>query len=203
MVQACNTFLGGKHLMKLILSLFLSLGLTVVCSAKPATFIYSGIASGRVGAQDFTNTAYVITGVADTDNVSFDGFDVYSVDHTSTAVELAGIGTYTLLSPTRTFAASNAIVGLSRAYPSGLDLIGGPISSAFAGWQMKTSIGPVTGFGTILQWANGDINTDSGVLFFENHNSGTHTFQAIVTPEPSSICLCIGSIVLLGIRRRG
>ena len=73
---------------------------------------------------------------------------------------------------------------------------------------MTTSIGPVDGAGTLLQWDlnnafNHPIDTSAGVLLFNSQSSIPATFKATVAAEPSAAALLvIGCVVALVARRR-
>jgi hypothetical protein len=103
----------------------------------------------------------------------------------------------TFLEGTRTFVNNTySTVGFSRA--GGMDLYDGPVDSAFATWDMLSSIGPISGFGGALQWGSG-LQTDLGLLTFddswdyESEFTVPTTFQAITAaapiPAPGAILL--------------
>jgi hypothetical protein len=54
---------------------------------------------------------------------------------------------------------------------------------------MLTSIGPVSGTGTLIQWTSSPVNTTGGVLVFTSGQSNPATFQATIIPEPASMTL--------------
>jgi len=94
-----------------------------------------------------------------------------------------------VLSSTRTFVNNlNFTAGFSRGPVSGSDLFNGPTDSAFATWDMRSSIGPVSGFGSLLQWNNQAVTTNAGRLLFDDAVVQDASFHAIV-PEPSSMAL--------------
>jgi hypothetical protein len=193
--------------MRLILTGILFLSLAAVGDSKPITFIHQGSGSGSLNGVAFAITPFVITALGDTSNRVDFGSSIFAITHHSARIELVGIGIFDLSTMTRSWVAQQIQrVGLERATGSGADLVDGPDNTTFAefaSWDMTTSIGPSYGSVSTVRWGSpfSEVNTSGGVLVFSD---GTHAgaFTAIVTPEPSSLCLCIGSIVLLGIRRR-
>ena len=112
----------------------------------------------------------------------------------TTSIAISGVGTFTFITATR-FLVNNVSNGVAFEFdqaPSGADLIIGPTSSAFATWDMLSSIGPISGSGRLLQCSLPftPVFTNAGQLIF-NDGSSPATFQAIVTavPEPSSLTL--------------
>ena len=160
------------------------------------TLVHEGTSSGSLGGVPFASTDFTITCIADVSNretgVVFVG---YWIDHTSVSIDIAGVGTVDVTTPTRTFV-NNAvnIVGFSRATMGGLDLFNGPIDSALATWDMTTSIGPLTGSGQTLQWTFGDVFTSGGVLDMNSNGGLPCEFTATVGPATLGTSYC-GSVV--------
>lgn len=174
--------------------------MTAAGSAADITFIHTGSGSGVIGGTTF-NSTFTIVAQGDTANrQSFAGG--WSIDHDTASIMIDGIGTFDILSGTRHFV-NNAgqLVGFSRETTDGLDLFNGPFSGAFAGWAMTTSIGPIAGTGSLLQWTAGDIQTSGGTLDM-NSGSSDSTFEAIVIPAPAGAALAgLGGLVALRRRR--
>jgi hypothetical protein len=111
------------------------------------------------------------------------------------------LGDFVLTSPTRTFVDNSIMTtGLERAgtgeFGDLLDMFG---VSAFATWDMTTSVGPVSATGRLLQWNLFPVNTSGGVLLFNDGNPLT-VFQATTTatiPEPGNWLLALIPLVLL------
>jgi hypothetical protein len=177
-------------------------------SATPITFIHSGFGSGTLAGTSFTSTAFTITASADTANVQSCSGSCSFIDHSSVSIDIAGLGVFDFLTATRTFFVdASDIVGFSRAGVNGLDLYNGPINAALDGYDLVSSIGPVSGIGQLLQWTSGFgvVDTNGGVLVFAN-GSSDGTFQAITkgtVPEPGTLAL-VGTLLLglAALRRR-
>jgi hypothetical protein len=177
--------------MRLILSLLVTLGPVSICGAVPVTFTYEGAGSGTLNGVSFGATTFVITAQGDTSNRT--GSGPYSIQHGTAQIQLTGLGTYSFTSLTRTFVnQSIQLVGFSRA--PGSDLFWGPTNAQFSNWNMLSSIGPVAGNGSLLQWTlTPAITTNAGVLVFNNGTTAA-TFTARLVPEPGSIWLVLMSI---------
>jgi len=174
--------------MKFLAAFFAATLCAASAIAAPITIIQTGSGTGSLGDTPFSNALFTITAHGNTDAREFDGFDVYSITHTSATIEIEGLGTYSFLSGTRTFVTQSlALAGLSRPPIDGFDLYYAPTDSAFATWDMLTSIATISGGSELLQWGVEEVVTSGGVLDFLN-GSPEGTFQAIV-PEPSSIVL--------------
>lgn len=166
--------------------LFFVLAWAAVGAATPITYIYTGTGSGSIGGTPFTDAAFTITGQGDTNNVASCGGGCQEIDHSSTSVTIVGVGTFTIISPLRTFL--NTTPGLSRQNPPGGDLYN-LYDGDFAGWDLVSDWGPLDTTGAILQWAppQPEVNTDGGVLVFTDNGATPGTFQAILGQEAAAI----------------
>lgn len=162
--------------------------------AVPITFTHQGTGafSGSIAGTPFTTTSFTITAAGDTVNrQAFAGG--FFIDHGSASISITGVGNFNFITPTRTFVNNNVqVVGFSRAGSGGTDLFNGPFSPQFAIWDMLSSIGPVPGTGSLLQWTNSPVLTNGGQLIF-NDSQGTAIFTATTgtgqVPEPASLTL--------------
>jgi hypothetical protein len=118
-----------------------------------------------VGGMPFASTSFVVTATADVASRISDGSSGYFIDHIHTSIEISGVGSYTILTPTRTFVNNNNnLVGFSHAGIHGLDLLDGPALPEFSTWDMTTPILPLTGTGQLFNWTNPVIDSTGGVI---------------------------------------
>lgn len=174
-------------------------------NAAMITFTHEGFGGGRIGDISFGSLApvpFTITAVGDTDNVDTSVAGARFINHDSAMIDIAGVGVFTFTSGTRSFVNDNGIFGFSRAGAGGLDLFDGPDDDANGGWDMLSSIGPLTGDGALSQWdALPIIETSGGVLSFISASSQA-TFTAVVVPAPASLALCgLGGLAMTRRRR--
>ena len=179
------------------------------CSyADTITITHTGDGSGQVGTTTFTNAAFTIIDIGNTADRTSLGFGWF-IDDTSASIAISGVGSFNFLTPTRTFVNNTAeTVGFSRGSGYGLDLYDGTADAAFANWDMLSSIGPISGSASLLQWSFSPVNTDGGVLVFNDGTSAsvfTATVSGSSVPEPSSLLLIVvGLVGIVGLSlRRG
>jgi hypothetical protein len=211
------------------------------CPAKASTIIYtvSGIASGKIGAINFTNALVTVSMTADTTGVTsqtFEGLAPLGVANVGTAtVNIPGIGTAAITGCTSTPSCTNSTVIYSSVTPlvgfvflppqpyvifgtvdfppstddfTGLGAVG---STALAGYDLRTSVGPISGTpGGVFYAENELLHTTLGDLSFTSNltpTMGPGVFTATIVPEPSSLLMLSSGIFLFaglacGIRRR-
>ena len=119
--------------------------------------------------------------------------DGYQLAIDSASITINGLGTYQFLEPTYVFVNNmNEIAGFGQ---NNVDLFDGPTTASFANWNMLSSIGPLSGLGTLTQWTSHPVLTTGGTLTFQ-HETNSTTFQATITPtpEPSTLVLLIASV---------
>ena len=165
--------------------------------AEFITFTHTGSGSGTLNAIIFDPSNFIIEATADTNNRESHSMGYY-IEHYSATITIDGLGTFDITDGTRTFVNNNyQIVGFSRGN-HGTDLFNGPDDPAFTVWEMLTSLGPVGGTGSLMQWDDG-INTSGGILDFYDGSSPA-TFAATI-PAPGVMAL-LGVAGFVGRRRR-
>jgi hypothetical protein len=178
-----------------VLACLLGTVLGVAANASPIVFTYITIASGTIGSTSFTNALITISAVADTSNiVPVPSPRGLSLDNSLASITIGSLGTFTFTTGTRFIVNhenGGGVVDFSRSSLTGTDLIEGPVNSAFSSWDMLTSIGPITGEGTILQWSESqcggclppvpDVVTNGGTLVLFNASPDV-TFSAVLAP---------------------
>ena len=168
-----------------------------IASAVELQLVVTGIGSGTIGETTFTDELFTITSLGDTANrLPFPGVaGYYFIDHDSSSISIDNVGSFQILSGTRTYVYNkDSIVGFARYGEVGADLYVSSATAAFATWDMLTPIGPISTTGKIFEFANTrkyntPINTDGGVLIINDADSSPETFTAIVVPEPSTVVL--------------
>jgi hypothetical protein len=202
------------------------LGVVNPADASSITYVESGIASGTIGTTTFTNALVTVTLIGDTSGVApapnppFAGF---LVNLGSSTVNIAGVGTATVTDTVGVYSGLCIFVQCTGSFngmplvliatldnPQGTSFTGimGTLSNSVLGYNLKTSIGPISGVGSLGGPADPFAihHTTLGVLNF-TADPTTSTFTATVAsvPEPSSILLLGTGVIFLiatGFRRR-
>lgn len=149
----------------------------------------------------FQNVRVTLTAYADTDDVTYNGTDTYSVTSDPAMIDVRTIGLAEILIPTSAnlFGANDAYL-LDRRTDS---VLFGVEIDALEGWDMTTEIGPLVSDGwdwnPSLHFQN--IPTTLGLLSF---TSVVHPeeFSAQFVPEPATAVLFGLGIGALGAVRR-
>jgi hypothetical protein len=191
-----------------VLILSVSALMPVVAHATPITYTLSTTASGELGGVSFTDALVTMTVDSDTADVTSGAGYIYNPATGGANLSIAGF------SPT-TFTSSMDIFYLyGGSYYVGIEDELGPflfaeVSNGFAGYNLASSLGPLTGPTNQDFGSNVDTPTAAG-NFFLTSDSGNTTFTAALdstpspAPEPSTLCLFgTGALVMFGTARRG
>lgn len=195
-------------MIKCLLTVAISCFWTVTSTAVELQIVETGVGTGMIGTTAFSDAPFTITALANTDNrLPFDGVPGYFfIDHDSASVSIDNVGTFQILSETRTYVYNvTPMVGFARGGEVGADLYVAQ-DAAFSTWDLLTPIGPIATTGVISEWAqtqkyNTPIDTDGGVLIFNDSDKSPETFTATVVPEPPTLMLLeLGAIGLFASR---
>ncbi len=207
-------------------------GFVPVAHAAPITYVQTGTASGMLGATSFTDVFVTVTLTGDTNNVVPELFGSFNcpfcyVNEGTVTIDIPGVGTATVTDPTAIWVFGQpvdidddpatpelpgAIIGTLDDPPAtdSFTGIGGTGAMALLGYDLTTSIGPVS---TALLGGVGYppslfLNTNLGILTFAENLStdsdGTFTATVAVAevPEPATLFLFGSGVAALAARAR-
>lgn len=173
--------------------------------AVPITYIYAGHGGGSLGEAIFSDRAFTITALADTDNIapwSSAGGGPQNT-HISTTIDIGGLGLLTINTPSHTWLAAGCCGGLGQNLSLNWITIDAP-ALVSVGYDLSTNIGPIVDNtpSHFNQFAN--VSTSGGLLSFRDISDVT--FSAITgtvaVPEPTTISLLCLGLIGFAVRRR-
>jgi hypothetical protein len=165
-----------------------------VASAAPVTYTVVSTASGSLGGTAFTDQQVTFTTTADTDNIMA-GFTSL-VLATPPTIEVTGFAPATALDQFWVFSNPNGPRTGLYSSTNGSFIIY-DTSPLFAGYDLTTSIGPISGVPTI----NSDVTAPTTLGTFTFTSMSAVSFQAVV-PEPGSL-ITLSACSLFACVRRG
>lgn len=138
--------------------------------ATPIQFTYTGVGSGTLNGVPFADSAFRISARADTSNRQSCTFGVCTfVDHGSASIAISGLGTFDLLTSTRTVVSGDVafFAHAGQLGPNLYDIAADP--GLLDEYDLDTSVGPINAFGLLNQWtALPLVNTTGGTLVFND-----------------------------------
>lgn len=183
--------------MRFLLPLVIALATSAV--AAPLQYTWNGVSDGTVNGSAFTGKSFVITGQADSTNLSMPVSNVFYVPFDSLTIDIDGLGLFTFNPGGGVFvnngAAAAGLIGPTQ------DLLNLE-SNTFQTWDLVT---PVFVAGTLTNWPDAwqTLSTSGGTVALTT-NSITGTFQGgevSEIPEPGTVGLLLAGFTILGLRR--
>jgi hypothetical protein len=148
---------------------FLLCGVTFAAAvlASPITYLYKGNASGQLGTTAFSNADFIITAIADTDNIKpWSGFEAYHAIqniHSSAIIEIVGIGSFDILTASHTWVADCIVSGRTcGGIGKNLGFNWLTIDEGLGGYHLSTQIGPISDSTPLAGGSFGGVLTSGG-----------------------------------------
>ena len=178
--------------MKQIVTIVLiSAAMCYLAAASPVIYTLTGIGTGSLGADPFSDASFTITSTADTSDIT-ESVGVFSVSDSLATLFVSGLGTATFTIPTMTV--DNTAGAAAISAPVQNMAILADFSPAFSSYDLNSSLTPVTGTPAF----NSDTGFGTTAGDFSLSSVSSVTFQAEVVPEPSVFALLgIASIGLV------
>src|ERR1700722_1720801 len=105
----------------------------VPAQAQPIIYTISGVGSGSLGGNSFSNAPFTITAAADTSQIVTGSATFFEVPNSSASIFISGLGTATFTS-TSTFA-NNSPGGVGISDASSLDILDALNASVFSNYN--------------------------------------------------------------------
>jgi len=185
------------------LACLISLSLATSSSAALLQVTISGVSSGEIGGNPFTDQPFTYTTVYDTENItSFstpgpDGSFVVnnfgSITIGSTEISISDRSSHFVNPAFSTFGIGNHEVTIDHIIIPG--------GAEFATYDLTTPLGPINVANGFID-GNVSWNTTNGLLTLDDSFAANLTMEVTAIPEPSTSVLFLASVVPLLYRRR-
>jgi hypothetical protein len=176
---------------QIVIIVLISAAMCCLAAASPVIYTLSGIGTGSLGADPFSDASFTITSTADTSDIT-ESLDVFSVSDSLATLFVSGLGTATFTIPTMTVDNTAGAAAISAPVQNMAILAN--FSPAFSSYDLNSSLTPVTGTPAF----NSDTGFGTTAGDFSLSSVSSVTFQAEVVPEPSVFALLgIASIGLV------
>jgi hypothetical protein len=168
----------------------------LAASAVPITYIYSGTATGSLGANSFAGASFVITAQADTSAVGGWCCSNAQNTHASATISVGSLGTVSFSLPTHTWIAENCCMGFGENLGSNYVTLSSAPALLNVGYGLATNIGPILATAeTHGQFVN--VATSGGALTISQ--LGDVSFQAITSAVPEASASLLMALGLAGV----
>jgi hypothetical protein len=213
-----------KTLVRAGLVVLAIVGFTARASADPITYEISGIASGQIGPDSFTNALVRVILVGNTNNVVQDPYDEFPCTFCfanvgPVAVLISGLPGAFVTQPTGIFSfaqpvdldddagtpdVAGVVIGTLDNPPStdGFTGLAGAFGNSFLGYDLKSSLPAMVVPGGVGYPVGLFVSTTRGPLSFTANIDGGAIFSATVTPEPATLLLLGSGVAMLARRSR-
>jgi hypothetical protein len=184
-----------KFLFAVVIAIF-----ACTASATSVDYIFSGTASGSVGGNTFSSSAYEITVHGNLENwflQSWGGSGFWALSN-DTSISIDKVGDFSFAAGKSPLLLSDGnVIGLlgSGFYSSAL------VGAGLPGGDFRNSLGPIDETIGLAGWNLLSLNTTGGRLIFAD-GSSSGTFQIVAAPLPAGIWLFVSGLGLVGIAKR-
>jgi len=172
--------------------------------ADPFLYTFAGVASGSIGSATFADANFVISVLADTNNIQFTNFfffNIFSLDDNSATISVQRLPTATFSIPTRVFAShgfARHVVGFSRTGLAGTELLD-ITDNLLEFFDLSFPIGPIGPDSAFGLDPLHPVPSDQGDVTL--NGASDVVFQAekaqSAVPEPSSYVLLATTLAVL------